>query len=760
MDRKNVKGITLIALIITIIVLLILAGVVINMTVGNQGLLYMSNGAAFKYKMQSFKEQTDMYVAWQISETLNTNTDGINSGDKLKEFVENELITDISAEDISVNIKDIIKDISNNEKDYIAVYKGQMYYVSNPSVKDNDLQVKWCKEIGIPILEFDYTEPTGIVVKNGKYEFVNNLWLCTPNLSSGFDLNYTRYMELNSNGKLVPGNWATNNPSDTWYDYNNQKWANIYVEKDGNDFYYVWMPRYCFKLDQENKVSEVLFIDTDNSYKDPTQGEDASKVEWASLEAQGYQVPEAFTVETGSEIQELAGFWVMKYEAGNTVTPSIIRYDMSTSKGTITLKNLQLNTTVTNSNPITSYTISLNGTVVDTQNSITQVVLTNTKQGDNVVNITGLNENGEIVGSMTKTYSPAVVNKPELSAFNQDTTFYVTYDDDGKEHSTTPISKDFPQYWYDYGETRWANIVTRVDGYECYYVWIPRYQFSLDQTNQKADVRFIKGDSTETIGGYQIPEAFTVKTESGTKELTGYWVMKYEAGPEFGPKFDAGVTATSNSIRVKGITGSGVAANQVYKYYLNGDYKGQSTTATDEYEYTGLTAGTKYTILIEIRNSSDAYVGTIVKQITTVAPNSPELSGFSESNTYYVTYDETGTNATVGSKIKKDGSNAPSNWYDYSKNRWANIVQTNGTVEDGQIKNATVTIYYVWIPRYEFRLPTSQYAQSNIGKSEVRFVGTNITNDNCTTGYQVPEAFSQNGQELPGYWVMKYEAGN
>ena len=57
---------------------------------------------------------------------------------------------------------------------------------------------------------------------------------------------------------------------------------------------------------------------------------------------------------------------------------------------------------------------------------------------------------------MTKVYSPAVVNKPELSGFDKDTTFYVTYDDNGNEHSTIPISQSAPQYWYEYGGSQWA----------------------------------------------------------------------------------------------------------------------------------------------------------------------------------------------------------------------------------------------------------------------------------------------------------------
>ena len=77
------------------------------------------------------------------------------------------------------------------------------------------------------------------------------------------------------------------------------------------------------------------------------------------------------------------------------------------------------------------------------------------------------------------------------------------------------------------------------------------------------------------------------------------------------------------------------------------------------FEYTGLSPKTKYTIQVEIRNSTtDEYIGSIVKQIKTIDANKPELTGFNADCTYYVLYDDEG-NETIGDKIKNDGSNMP-----------------------------------------------------------------------------------------------------
>ena len=387
------------------------------------------------------------------------------------------------------------------------------------------------------------------------------------------------------------------------------------------------------------------------------------------LETKGYQVPEAFTaVNDKNETVELAGYWLMKYTAGNVITPSTVYYDMVINKGKITIKNIKVNTTITDSNPIVKYTFALNGKIQAIIDEPTQVadianqvvLLENMKPGNNTINVTGLNANGEIVGSMTKQYSPAIVNKPDTSKFNQDTTFYVTYDDNGNEHSTIPVNQEMPQYWYDYGESRWANIVTRNNGMETYYTWIPRYQFTLDQTNQRSTVKFLNG-TEGAEEGYQVPEAFIF---NGV-ELQGYWLMKYTAADAAAPRFDTEVTATSNSIKTKGIIGTGIADGQVYKYYINGEYKETKTSSTDTYEYTGLTSGKTYTILVEVRDGSDKYLGSILKQIKTIEPNKPDLTGFNESRTYYVTYDENG-NEIIGKNIKNDGSNIQGkDWYDY-----------------------------------------------------------------------------------------------
>lgn len=70
--KKNIeeKGITLVALVVTIIILLILAGVTINMVLGQDGLIKKSKIAKEKYENSALEEQEEMNGATEIMNNL------------------------------------------------------------------------------------------------------------------------------------------------------------------------------------------------------------------------------------------------------------------------------------------------------------------------------------------------------------------------------------------------------------------------------------------------------------------------------------------------------------------------------------------------------------------------------------------------------------------------------------------------------------------------------------------------------------------
>ena len=134
------------------------------------------------------------------------------------------------------------------------------------------------------------------------------------------------------------------NESD-WYDYDAKKWANSQTE-DGS--MWVWIPRYAYKLN-DNQTFDIKFLigTTDNYYDENGKIQTAKrcKSEEELVDTTvGYTVHPAFTDETkinyrnGGWDKELTGIWVAKFEAGyasgNNSAPvkaSSVSYSQSTS---------------------------------------------------------------------------------------------------------------------------------------------------------------------------------------------------------------------------------------------------------------------------------------------------------------------------------------------------------------------------------------------------------------------------------------------
>ena len=322
--------------------------------------------------------------------------------------------------------------------------------------------------------------------------------------------------------------------------------------------------------------------------------------------------------------------------------------------------------------------------------------------------------------------------------------FYVYWDEQGNEHNETPISKPAPEGWYNYTYAKWANIVTRNNGVETYFVGIPRYEYKLNSTSQRSSIKFILGTGTDTTEGYQIPEAFTF----GGQELTGYWISKYELTQEESEeRIKAELSAGDTYINVRDIQGTLIDAIEEgteleIEYYLDGEKQKTGNNLKEHYKYEKLTLDTEYTINIIVREKeSGKYIGAVTKKVKTKKVNEPDVSKFDSSNTYYVIYKEDGQK-----EEKSITEDPPEDWYDYSNQRWANIVTK---------ANETET-YFVWIPRYEYRILTDRANLSlNSRRTEVNFISG--TDTNTTEEYQIPEAFTFGDQELKGYWITKYE---
>ena len=109
-------------------------------------------------------------------------------------------------------------------------------------------------------------------------------------------------------------------------------------------------------------------------------------------------------------------------------------------------------------------------------------------------------------------------------------------------------------------------------------------------------------------------------------------------------------------------------------------------------------------------------------------------------------------------------------WYDYSNQEWANavLVKETGVKSRSANKNDLTTInpsdilaYYVWIPRYSYKIWTLDASSDHTGDEQtidIKFVNKNTKDAGTSVGdYYTHPAFTFGSQELDGFWVGKFE---
>ena len=144
--KKQVQGITLIALVVTIIALLILAGVAINLTIGDNGIITRAQKARLTSELATYKEELEMY---EVGKELDNNgfmRDTLTAG-------KTKLNYNTQPEGEEGNIKTIISSISDEYLEKLEVIKGELLI----NTKDIN-EIKIAQSLGIEVNPYDITE--------------------------------------------------------------------------------------------------------------------------------------------------------------------------------------------------------------------------------------------------------------------------------------------------------------------------------------------------------------------------------------------------------------------------------------------------------------------------------------------------------------------------------------------------------------------------------------------------------------------------
>ena len=139
---RNTIGITLIALVVTIVVLLILSGITINFVLGDNGILTTAKEAAFKTEIANLKDDLSLFVTgkqlasgWEFSpSTLNASTGGA--------YYE----TEEGMQRLEGDIKTVLPSLKKEREEQIEIIKGEIVFSSQ-----NRRELEWAKQMGIGI---------------------------------------------------------------------------------------------------------------------------------------------------------------------------------------------------------------------------------------------------------------------------------------------------------------------------------------------------------------------------------------------------------------------------------------------------------------------------------------------------------------------------------------------------------------------------------------------------------------------------------
>ena len=359
---KSTKGITLIALVVTIIILLILAGVSIAMLTGNNGILSQAGRAKDRTREEGAREKIQLEVMGAYDKYGD-----IDLG-KLKTNLDNNVGADTS------KINDILIDGATTGK--ITVDGKDFYVDGNGNV-------------------LDYDGPDGTDTPEKSTETTINRWNGTIDIvflqNTSYAVSQTPNVPALDN-TMVPvkyntetKNWNVCSKDDAeWYNYAAQssttesggssKWANVMLTDDivvekGETTYdasaiknlitsnnlqtivgatvttegsmLVWVPRYAYRITYKNSSGDVLgYSDsrgivtkdgkTPSSYQTPTTSINVNgSIENTKYEY--YRPHPAFEtdLDQGGWSSRLTGIWIGKFEATGSTSEVTVKSSLS-----------------------------------------------------------------------------------------------------------------------------------------------------------------------------------------------------------------------------------------------------------------------------------------------------------------------------------------------------------------------------------------------------------------------------------------------
>ncbi|MDD2627724.1 MAG: hypothetical protein PHD20_02425 [Clostridia bacterium] len=285
MKTKQKKGISLIVLVITIIVMIILAGTIILSLTGS-GVIGKADEGVLKSDLKSFEGELMLYKS---KEMLKNNKGEINIAANEEEIYKVLPSLKGSKYDGIIQIENgkiviIASDVQIAER-----YNNLGYNIADKRAYEQGAYYSLIKNVNTPVL----LEGMAPIKWTGQGE-------------SGFEITQS-YDE----------NWY--NYTDTSSSSHTSKWANAQTE-DGS--MWVWIPRFAYKINYTNPSNkgaggtiDILFLKgNSNKYIDSSGNE--KQIPTGYLVHPAFQDESQINFKNGGWDKEIPGFWIAKFEAG------------------------------------------------------------------------------------------------------------------------------------------------------------------------------------------------------------------------------------------------------------------------------------------------------------------------------------------------------------------------------------------------------------------------------------------------------------
>ena len=318
MGKTNEKGITLIALVVTIIVLLILAGISIGALTGNNGIINQAQNAKNDTQYQQWSEQIDVAIIDVESKNRDPKMD-----DVIDELINKGIISDKSQVDKKTGA------ITTNEPSYVIGDKLNDYIEFGPGMiaDKNETYTDVNGDTatiptGFEILEEASTIVDGLVIQDEREnQFV---WIPVPDViydgTTTIDQTYTPMVELQSSTTDYQGMLYTFSGSTSTYQSGYKPGTTSYREPSlvtGNS------------SDTHARVSSVTGTqyDASSSYYNAILGYSSAMEFGAVMQADFNSMVES--------VDKYKGFYVGRYELGLEGTTPVVK-NASTNSGVTT----------------------------------------------------------------------------------------------------------------------------------------------------------------------------------------------------------------------------------------------------------------------------------------------------------------------------------------------------------------------------------------------------------------------------------------